>query len=255
MEVDMDHGTNGKQRVQRTRKAKETSGKPREISEKHLEERKHNFVAVKPMNDVQAEYIRMCKELPVIIATGYAGTSKTYIPTCIAAEKWYLGEIDKIYLVRPAVSNSKSLGFFGGSLVEKSKNWLMPILDTLYEKLGRSVVDLAIERGDIEPIPLEVIKGRSLKNCYIICDEAEDITQPEFIKIITRGGTNSTLVLAGDILQTDLKDTNGLQLAIELYGENPDLPWGFVDFNRPSDIVRSEPVKKVILALRRKGLM
>lgn len=251
----MEHHSNAKGRVQRTRKAKETSGKPREISEKHLDDRKHNFVPVKPMNELQADYIRMCKELPVIIATGYAGTSKTYIPTCIAAEKWYLGEIDKIYLVRPAVSSSKSLGFFGGSLIEKSKNWLMPILDTLYEKLGRSVVDLAIERGDIEPIPLEVIKGRSLKNCFIIFDEAEDTTIPEFIKVITRGGVNSTLVLAGDILQTDLKESNGLQLAIELYGENPDLPWGFIDFNRPSDIVRSEPVKKVILALRRKGLM
>jgi len=251
----MERGTNAKQRVTRTRKAKETSGKVREISEKHLEERKVNFTPVKPMNDLQAEYIRMCKELPVVIATGYAGSSKTYIPTCIAAEKWYLGEIDKIYLLRPAVSDSASLGFFGGSLIEKSKNWLMPVLDTLYEKLGRSVVDLAIERGDIEPIPLQVIKGRSLKNCFIICEEAEDITQKEFVKIITRGGVNSTLVLAGDILQTDLKTSNGLQLAIDLYGENPDLPWGFVDFNRPSDIVRSEAVKKAILALRRKGLM
>lgn len=251
----MEKGGNGKQRVSRTRKAKENSGNGREISEKHLEERKNNFVSVKPMNDLQADYIRMCRELPVVIATGFAGSSKSYIPTCIAAEKWYMGEIDKIYLLRPAVSDSASLGFFGGSLIEKSKNWLMPVLDTLYEKLGKSVVDLAIERGDIEPIPLQVIKGRSLKNCFIICEEAEDITQKEFIKIITRGGVNSTLVLAGDILQTDLKSSNGLQLAIDLYGENPDLPWGFVDFNRPSDIVRSEPVKKVILALRRKGLM
>jgi phosphate starvation-inducible PhoH-like protein len=251
----MDHGSNVKQRVKRTRKVKETLGDGRNISEKHLEERKERFVSVKPMNDLQAQYIKMCKELPVVIATGFAGSSKTYIPTCIAAEKWYLGEIEKIYLLRPAVSDSASLGFFGGSLIEKSKNWLMPVLDTLYEKLGRSVVDLAIERGDIEPIPLQVVKGRSLKNCFIICEEAEDINQKEFIKIITRGGVNSTLVLAGDILQTDLKGVNGLQLAIELYEENPDLPWGFVDFNRPSDIVRSEPVKKAILALRRKGLM
>lgn len=251
----MDVGGNAKQRVKRTRKTKEAAGSHRVIDPKHLEERKENFQSVKPMNDLQAEYIRMCKDLPVVIATGFAGSSKSYIPTCIAAEKWYTGEIEKIYLVRPAVSNSKSLGFFGGSLVEKSKNWLMPILDTLYEKLGRNVVDLAIERGDIEPIPLEVIKGRSLKNCFIICDEAEDISRAEFIKIITRSGVNSTLVLAGDILQTDLKETNGLQLAIELYEDNPELPWGFVDFNRPSDIVRSEPVKKVILALRRKGLM
>jgi|JI7StandDraft_1071085.scaffolds.fasta_scaffold00779_19 phosphate starvation-inducible PhoH-like protein len=252
----MQRGGSGKGRKSRydVRADKVNDGQ-RQIKEKFLEQRKENFKPVKPMNDLQAEYIKMCMELPVIIATGYAGTSKTYIPTCIAAEKWYTGQIDKIYLVRPAISSSKSLGFFGGSLVEKSKNWLMPIIDTLYEKLGKNVVDLAIENGDIEPIPLEVIKGRSLKNCFIICDEAEDLNVPEFIKIVTRGGNNSTLVLAGDILQSDLKENNGLQLAIELYGENPELPWGFIDFNRPSDIVRSESVKKVILALRRKGLM
>lgn len=252
----LEHGGNVKGRSRRvTRATKETEGKPRKPSEKHLEDRKENFVKVKPMNDLQAEYIRQCQESAIIIATGYAGTSKTYIPACIAAEKWYLNEIDKIYLIRPAVSSSKSLGFFSGSLVEKSKHWLAPVLDTLYEKLGRNVVDLAIERGDIECVPLEVVKGRSMKNCFIICDEAEDLTVAEFVKVVTRIGENATLVFSGDILQTDLKDQNGLALAIEMAKEDPNLPWSFVDFNRPSDIVRSKAAREAILAFRRKGLM
>lgn len=251
----MIHGTNAKQRVTRTRKAKETAGKERKIDDKHLEERVATFQKVKPMNDLQAQYIRLCQEVPIVIATGFAGTSKTYIPTCIAAEKWYLGEINKIYLVRPAVSSSKSLGYFGGSLVEKSKNWLAPILDTLYEKLGRNVVDLAIENGDIEPVPLETIKGRSMKNCFVIVDEGEDLDVGEFIKIVTRIGENATMVFAGDILQSDLKVLNGLSLAIEMHKEDTNLPWGFVDFNRPSDIVRSKAARESILAFRRKGLM
>ena len=253
----IDHGTNAKQRVKRTRKVKEALGEPRNISDKHLEERKERFVSVKPMNDLQAEYIRVCKDpkIPVVLATGYAGTSKSYIPACIAAEQIHLGQINKIYLVRPAISSSKSLGFFGGSLIEKSKNWLAPILDTLYEKLGKNVVDLYIERGDIEPIPLETIKGRSLKNCFIIVDESEDLTDKEFIKAVTRLGTNATMVFAGDILQTDLSGSNGMSLGINMIKDGYEVPWAWIDFNQPSDIVRSDATRKAILAFHKKGLM
>lgn len=252
----MQHGSGRQERTRKvTRATKEAEGKQRVIPEKHLEDRKEKFVSVKPMNELQAEYIRMCNECSIVIATGFAGTSKTYIPACIAAEKWYMNEISKIYLIRPAVSSSKSLGFFSGSVVEKSKHWLAPVLDTLYEKLGRNVVDLAIERGDIVCVPLEVVKGRSMKDCFIICDESEDLSVAEFVKVVTRIGENATLVFSGDILQTDLKEKNGLTLAIEMAKEDPNLPWGFVDFNRPSDIVRSKAARDAILAFRRKGLM
>ena len=230
-------------------------GEERLISDKHLEARKENFRSVVPMNDLQAEYKRACENDPVVICTGFAGSSKTYIPTCVAAEKWCLGEIDKIYLVRPAVSDSKSLGFYSGSLIEKSKNWLAPVLDVLYEKLTRNVVDLAIQNEDFCFIPLETIKGRSLNNCFVIVDEAEDLTSKELIKTVTRLGDNATMVFAGDILQSDLKRENGLQLAIEVFKENPQLPWKFIDFNRPTDIVRSDATREAILAFRRKGLM
>lgn len=252
----LEHGGGRKVRERKVTRAKKVAeGGQRAIDPKHLEERKEKFQSVKPMNDLQAEYIRFCWESPVVIATGFAGSSKSYIPTCVAAEKWYLGEIDKIYLIRPATSSSKSLGYFSGSLVEKAKNWLAPILDTLYEKLGRNVTELAIESGAIEFIPLEIVKGRSLKNCYIICDEAEDLTVKEFVKVVTRLGENATMVFAGDILQTDLKEENGLSLALKMKEEDVNLPWSFVDFNRPSDIVRSKATREAILAFRRRGLM
>lgn len=251
----MEHGGKRTRRTKAQIREDKVNDGQRQIKEKFLEERKFIFQKVKPLNELQAQYIDMCRTLPIIIASGYAGTSKTYIPTCIAAEKWYLGEIDKIYLVRPAVSSSKSLGFFGGSLIEKSKNWLAPVLDTLYEKLGRNVVDLAIERGQIEPVPLETIKGRSMKNCFIIVDEAEDLCVDEFVKVVTRIGSNATMVFAGDILQSDIQKQNGISLAIQMAQDDPLLEWGFVDFNRPSDIVRSDAARNAILAFRRKGLM
>ena len=133
-----------------------------------------------PLNERQGQYIDYIQHKKLTIATGFAGTSKTYIPTTIACDMWRRGEIKQIYLTRPNVSNSKSLGFFSGSVVEKMSNWLLPVLDIMNRRLGKSVVEIAIKSGDIAFIPLEVIKGMSFgADTFVICDEAEDLTIAE----------------------------------------------------------------------------
>ena len=236
----------------KTRAAKEAAGGHREVKEKFIEERKQAS-PLRPMNDLQAEYIRLINTKPLIIATGFAGTSKSYIPTVMACDKWRVGEIDKIYLSRPAVSESKSIGFFKGSVQEKMSIWLLPILSTMYDRLGKAVVDLAIASGDIAFIPLETIKGMSFgKSTFVIVDESEDITVKEAKSIVTRQG-GGTMVLAGDLEQAALNEKSGLAWLKKMVENNPHLSdtTGFVDFNRPSDIVRSEACKQWILAMRR----
>jgi hypothetical protein len=131
-----------------------------------------NSKPLRPLNQIQAEYIHNCKTKPYNIATGYAGTSKTYIPTRLAIEQYLKGEVDKIVIVRPAISDSKSLGYFGGDLLTKSKNWILPVLDVLEEFLGKNRVEYMLTKGDIVPVPLETIKGRSFNDSFIIIDEA-----------------------------------------------------------------------------------
>ena len=127
-------------------------------------------------------------------------------------------------------------------------------MQVLIERLGQPVVDIAIKNGDIELIPLEVIKGRSLKDCWVLCDEAEDLTVEEFKKVVTRQGKNSKLILSGDLLQCDLSGKSGLAKGIEMALKYEDLGVSVIDFNRPSDIVRSTQVKKWILAFNREGM-
>jgi len=239
----------------RTRRVKEMSGETRSISDKDLENRrdKVNANPLKPLNEGQALYMRYIEEKSLILATGYPGTSKTYLPTVMACDSYTLGDIDKIYLIRPAVSKSKSLGFWSGSLEEKAANWLGESLSIMKERLGNGVFEVALKRGDLEFIPLEVLKGRSLKNCFVLVDEAEDITVEEARKLVTRIGKNCTMVLAGDIAQVDLSTTSGLKFLKDVAEANPELEkyTGIVDFNRPSDIVRSDECKLWTLALSR----
>lgn len=245
----------GKPARKRTRatKAAQPDGH-REVKAKFVEERR-NVPPLRPMNDLQAEYIRLINTKPLVIATGFAGTSKSFIPTVMACDKWRLGQVDKIYLSRPAVSESKSVGFFKGDASQKMSVWLLPILSTMYDRLGKAVVDLAIASGDIAFIPLETIKGMSFgKSTFVIVDEAEDVTVKEAKSIVTRQG-GGTMVLAGDLEQSALDEKSGLAWLKKMVEKNPLLEdtTGFVDFNRPSDIVRSEACKAWILAMRRES--
>jgi phosphate starvation-inducible protein PhoH and related proteins len=206
-----------------------------------------------PMNNLQAEYIHQINHKKMVVATGLPGTSKTYIPTVIACDMWRRGEISKIYLTRPNISNSKSLGFFGGSVVEKMSHWLMPILDTMNRRLGKGTVEIGIKNGDIAFVPLETIKGMSFGgDSFVICDEAEDLTIKEISVLVARQG-GCKMVLAGDIEQSDIGPGSGLGYIRDVLEHSPELEKfaGFIDFNSPSHIVRSSECRAWILALRR----
>lgn len=215
--------------------------------------------AIEPMNKKQAEYLAVLEDpkCSIIVATGYAGTSKTYIPTRWSCNRFLSDRLHKFVLSRPAISNSKSLGFFTGDHIEKMSIWLGPVLSTVKEALGADRTEVAIKREDITFIPLEVIKGSSLgstdpnRPVVFLVDEAEDLSRDEVIKICTRIGKNCKLILAGDILQSELKDASGLKWLIEFKKKHNISEISHIDFNEVNDIVRSDIVKKFITCLQR----
>ena len=224
-----------------------TKIKPK-FQEQRQEEVKQN--PLRPLNGKQKYYMEILESKPVVIATGYAGTAKSYIPTIMAADKFKLGQINKIIITRPAISTSKSVGFFKGDNVEKMSIWLMPVVSLLKERLGLAAYEIAVAKGDIEFVPLEVVKGMSVNNAWLLCEESSDLTKEEVIKLVTRMGKNSRLILAGDIRQSELKEASGLSWLVNFVNRH-DLSenFGFVDFNETGDIVRSDAVKKFIIAL------
>lgn len=234
------------------RQQKEVKPK-RQIKEKFVEERQHE-VEIKPlvaMNEKQKRYIRLIKEKDMIIGTGYAGTSKTYIPTVMACDWYRLGTVSKIVYTRPNISNSKSLGFFGGDLETKMSNWLMPVLNILKERLGNEVLEIALKHGDVSFVPIEVVKGYSAEDCIFIVEEAEDLTVEEAKKIVTRQGRNSKMILSGDLGQSELKERSGLKLLVDMAKKYSELNVGLIDFNDIDDIVRSQQCKEWIVAFNK----
>lgn len=237
--------------VRDRRERKALAGKT--VKPKFQEEREDaiNLRPLVAMNDKQRDYMQMIAEKPTVLAVGYAGTSKTYIPTVMACDMYRRGDIKRIVFTRPNISNSKSLGFFGGDLIEKMSNWLMPVMSILRDRLGQGALEIAIKNGDIEFVPMEVVKGYSAEDCFFIVDEAEDLTYDEAKKVMTRQGKNCRMVLAGDIQQSELKERSGLKILMDVAKENPSINLGVVDFNNKNDIVRSEACKNWIIAFER----
>jgi phosphate starvation-inducible PhoH-like protein len=232
-----------------TRADKASAGQERAIREKFIEERV--LPPLRPLNDKQAKYIQLISDKKLVVATGYAGTSKTYIPTVMACDAYRKGEINKIFLCRPAMSESKSLGYFAGDLETKAKHWLLPVLSIMYERLGKEVVEIAIRSGDIQFIPMETIKGMSFgKGTFIIVEECEDVTVKEAKSILTRQG-GGTMILAGDIGQSALNEKSGLKFIVDMIAKYPELEktTGVIDFNDVDDIVRSKECKAWIVAM------
>jgi len=238
----------------KTKKSPETAPV---IKEKFLEQRKLEIESkpIVPMNERQAEYFKAIKDYDLIVATGFAGSSKTFIATCMAADAWRTGVCNKIVLTRPSVSDSKSLGYFGGDKDMKVKNWIMPMLSVLYQRMGKDVVDEAIADGNIQLQPLETIKGMSYgRGTWVIADEVQDCKISEIKSIITRGG-GCKMILCGDVAQSALNSDSGLAIFSRIIEKNPRLKESVarIDFDSYEHIVRSKTCKDLIIAFDKSG--
>ena len=238
----------------KTRAKKVEDGGQRVIKQKFMEEREESVKTkpLVPMNKKQQEYMRLLEEKSVVVATGFPGTSKTYLPTCMAADLYKTGKINKIVITRPAVSSSKSLGYFSGDSQAKMEVWLNAVIPIFHERLGRAAYDIALACGDISYQPMETIKGSSFNDAWLLVEESSDLTKDEVVKLVTRMGRNSKLVLSGDIRQSEINKGAGLAWMADFVqrhnlGEN----YGFVDFNDVNDIVRSDAVRQFIVCMVR----
>lgn len=245
-----------KRNQQQVRQAREVkkNDRGRQVREKFVEAREEGRTQnqdtkpLVPRNDKQRAYIQAINDHPLVIATGYAGTSKTYIPTVMACDAYLKGTINKIVFTRPNISNSPSVGMFKGSAVEKMEMWLMPVINILRDRLTPGGLESAIENGNIQYMPLEVIKGYSAENCFFIVDEGEDINVDEAKKIVTRQGKGCKMVISGDVSQSELKEKSGLAMLTRMVSKHSNLDCGFIDFNHVNDIERSEATKQWIVA-------
>jgi phosphate starvation-inducible PhoH-like protein len=205
-----------------------------------------------PKTDKQAEFLDALKSSSQVLVLGPAGTGKTYVTATYAADLYTLKEIDKIVITRPHVAVGKDIGFLPGTLEEKTYPWALPVLDVLEKHWGKGMLETAIKNGNVEMAPLALMRGRSFENSFIIVDESQNITTHELKMLLTRVGEGSTIVLNGDVQQSDLQGTDGLTKIIHLAKKHM-LPVPVVEFGI-DDIIRSDICAQWVKVFMKEGL-
>jgi phosphate starvation-inducible PhoH-like protein len=205
---------------------------------------------IRAKNLNQHRYVELVQEHDLVMAVGPAGTGKTYLAMAMAIASLNRREVARVILTRPAVEAGEKLGFLPGDLAEKVNPYLRPLYDALNDMMHTDRTTRLMEKGVIEVAPLAFMRGRTLNDCFVILDEAQNTTSEQMKMFLTRLGFDSKAVVTGDVTQTDLGPgtTSGLAQAIDILSEVPEI--GFMRFTE-MDVVRHPLVQSIIRAYDR----
>jgi len=206
--------------------------------------------SVIPRSKKQKEYVKALKTNQIIMSLGPAGTGKTYLAVAAALSMLLEKKVERIILSRPAVEAGEKLGFLPGDMKEKIDPYLRPLYDSLHDMFDYDKIQRKIESGEIEIAPLAFMRGRTLKNCFAILDEAQNATQTQIKMFLTRIGENSKLVVNGDPSQIDLlnKSHSGLVQSQNILKGIKEI--SIINFDQ-NDVIRHPLVTKIVEAYKK----
>ena len=195
----------------------------------------------------QKEYLTNIASADLTFGVGPSGTGKTFLAVARAVDDLIKEKIRKIVLVRPAVEAGEKLGVLPGDLSSKIDPYLRPLYDALHDMLGAERVNRLVERDIIEIAPLAYMRGRTLREAFIIMDEGQNTTIEQMKMFLTRLGFGSKAVVNGDLSQIDLpkSSVSGLKHAIEVLKDVESIK--FTKFTA-RDVVRHSLVQEIVEA-------
>ncbi len=187
----------------------------------------------------QEKYIESIEKFIITLCAGPAGTGKTFIAVGKAVNLLIAGRIDKVIFSRPLIECDEELGFLPGGLDEKTLPFMMPLYDSAEKLIGKKTVNKWVEEGKLVVTPLAYMRGLTFDNSFVILDEAQNCTYKQLKMFLTRIGSNTRMVLCGDVSQSDIEENlkkNPFVEVMRLLKGNDNI--NRILLNR-SDIVRS----------------
>lgn len=141
----------------------------------------------------------------IVSLGGPAGTGKSVLALAAGLEAVLERRTHKrIVIFRPLHPvGGQDLGYLPGSESDKMHPWTAAVHDALESIAGPEVIDLVIQQGLLEVLPLTHIRGRTLVDTWVILDEAQQYERPVLVTALSRLGAGSRVVLTHDIAQRD----------------------------------------------------
>jgi phosphate starvation-inducible PhoH-like protein len=162
------------------------------------------FETIKPLNEEQAELIKLIHKNYITVCTGKAGSGKTCVACGVAVQYLLNQKIKKIILTRPMVA-AEDIGYRPGTGVEK----IDPLIQPLFVELGKFCnVKALLKQNKIVVIPLADMRGINIEDSIILADECQNSDARLLKLLLTRLSDNSKIIMMGDTRQSDLRFYN-----------------------------------------------
>jgi phosphate starvation-inducible PhoH-like protein len=175
----------------------------------------------------------------IVVITGYAGSGKSLVTAQTILDLMFKKEAHQVYVTRSAVEVGKSLGFLPGELSDKFDPYIEAFRDNLYKCYDKDKVDKHIKDGQIQGLPVQYIRGKTIDNGQVlVVEEAQNLTKHEMLAILTRLGKGGKIIINGDNEQSDIKESyTGLHYAIDLAKALPEIEWHKLKSNHRSELI------------------
>lgn len=207
---------------------------------------------IEPSTKGQQKYIETMLNNDLVFCIGPAGTGKTYLAVAVAVSMLRKKQVRRIVLARPAVEAGEKLGFLPGDLQAKVNPYLRPLFDALEDMMDFQQMKKLMELDIIEIIPLAFMRGRTLNEAVIICDEAQNTSPLQMLMVLTRLGRGSKMIITGDITQIDLPAGQGSGMIDAVKTLQRIKGIGFAELTQ-KDIVRHRLVQNIVRAYKKKA--
>jgi phosphate starvation-inducible PhoH-like protein len=205
----------------------------REPNRERKQEIKYNV----QLNDEQKEAKRLIIENQIVIITGRAGCGKSLVCAQVALDFLNKKQCDMVYVTRATIEVGNSLGFLPGALEDKFNPYLEAFQENLTKCYDKAKIEALVADKKILAYPVQFIRGKTVDDVLIV-EEAQNLSKPQMLAILTRLGKTGKIIINGDMEQQDTKDAiNGLAYAIEISKKISDIKWMKLKENHRSDIV------------------
>tara|TARA_B100000287_G_scaffold386521_1_gene394427 strand:+ start:103 stop:831 length:729 start_codon:yes stop_codon:yes gene_type:complete len=170
----------------------------------------------KPITDNQKLFYNKISDFnnQLILCHGIAGTGKTYVSIYKALQDVLRRGLpyNKLIIINPTVDvgNEDKLGYLPGELQQKIQQYNESTFTILNKIIGKSRANKMISDGKVEIGVLNFLRGTNLEDCYVILDEAQNVSPMQIKTLMTRISENCKMIIQGDLSQCDKYKTNGV---------------------------------------------